>query len=111
VNSQDDRLEEIRDRITNGTVGFTRNTKPPGPLPLRSKGLAERIEYVLNAWQLERMELVERGTRLPKDWSWCVMQHINAAVKPTTIPFCKRLEIRIKNRIRRIGEWLFRVAQ
>ncbi len=127
MSTQDERLERIRRKIANSS-----NWNPSEPLPrvaanihgtsanihgtrsiptTRSESLTDRIEYVLNMREVERMDLEEKGTRLPKVWSWAVIQYMGAAVKPATLSPCERVKLRIQRRLRLIGEWFFRIAQ
>ncbi len=111
MSTQDERLERIRRNIVAHSHSNWNPPEQQPPLPPRSESLTDRIEYVLNMWEVERMDLVEKGTRLPKDWSWAVTQHIGAAVKPATLSRCERVKLSIQRRLRLIGEWFFRIAQ
>ena len=106
----DERLEQIRAKIAmNGN--WRGDIDPLPPLPIRTKAQEDRIEYTLNMFELEKMELIEARKIRPRDVTWAVLERLTAAVKPATLSWCERTTLRIKERVRRIAEWLFRVSR
>ena len=108
----DERLEQIRAKIAMNNRWRPDPDNNPGALPPRSPDLEGRVEYVLNAYELEKMELVEVGrTNRPQDVNWIALEHLSAAIKPAELSWCERTTIHAKRRLRLIAEWIFRIAR
>lgn len=106
----EERLNQIRNKIA-ADWGL-RAIPNIDPLPPRSPDLEGRIEYVLNAYELAKMELIDaHRPKWPQGVDWIALEHLTTAVKPVSLSWCERTEIRVKRRLRLLGEWLFRASR